>query len=370
MSAMRRGVAMRIEVIETNEGFERVRPDWERVHAGDPASDIFTTWAWFRGWLAGTTHPWRIFALHDGERYVGFFPLSLRERSRRGVRIAEFFLGGTPCSDHAGFICLPDYQREAVAALASALRREDAWNALRLQDVFDPKVDLLVAAFSGGDFEVRSIPDQGCPCTLLPASWDEYLQSFTNHTHRKKFRRIIREIDAQEDFRVEFATPERFKALLDIFLKLFRQRWPQVSDHNLAMKRTLLGSCFEAGTLLLPVLFYLGQPIAATAIFVDRKNSTLADYNGGWDQAYPQLSPGIRLQCYMVHYGITHGFRFFDFLRGEEPYKVREFGATLRYNRGFVIHRKDLKRYWEKGLDRLREIKDGRKETAGVYTAS
>ena len=358
---------MRIEVIETNEGFERIRQDWERVHAGDPASDIFTSWAWFRGWLAGTPFPWRIFALHSGDRYVGFFPLSLRERIRRGVRITEFFLGGSPHSDHTGYICLPEYHREAVAALASALQREGAWNVLCLQDVFDPKVDLLVAAFPQGDFEVRSTPEQGCPYILLPSCWDEYLKGFTNHSHRKKFRRFIREIEEQQDFRVEFATPGRFETLLEIFIELFRQRWPQASARNLAMKRTVLRSCFEAGTLLLPVLFYRDQPIAATAVFVDRKNSTLADYNGGWDQTYPQLSPGTRLQSFMVHYGITHGFRFFDFLRGEESYKVKDFGATLRYNRGFVIQRRDLKRYWEKGLDLLRELKDGRKETAGAY---
>lgn len=348
------------EVIDTLEGFEAIREVWEEIHDRDPAAGVFTSWAWFRGWLDGTPYPWKILALRSGEEYLAFLPLGVRARSRRGVRIHEFCMGGNPSSDHAGFLCRPERSSEVVAGLAAVLEEEN-WTILRLQDVFDPKVEQLVQALAGWRFEIRRGPDRACPYLALPGTWEAYLAQVPSSQHRRKFARYIREFRHGGEFRVELSTGESFGAHLEVLMRLFRQRWPHLPAVSLELKRQLLGRCFDAGLLLLPVLYYRDHPVAAQAVFVDVKNATLSDYNGGWDPDFPGVAPGNRLKCFLLHHAIGKGYRYFDFLRGNESYKKETFGAELRFNREFTVCRRDRKHYWEVGLDLLQELRPGRR---------
>jgi hypothetical protein len=49
---------MKVGLIDDMDAFEAARRDWENVYAQDPTSTIFTSWAWFRGWLQSNPTAW------------------------------------------------------------------------------------------------------------------------------------------------------------------------------------------------------------------------------------------------------------------------------------------------------------------------
>jgi CelD/BcsL family acetyltransferase involved in cellulose biosynthesis len=53
----------------------------------------------------------------------------------------------------------------------------------------------------------------------------------------------------------------------------------------------------------------------------------VALYNSGFDPDARAMSPGVVLIARTIEDAITRGFRRYDFLRGEEPYKYG-FGAV------------------------------------------
>ena len=54
-----------------------------------------------------------------------------------------------------------------------------------------------------------------------------------------------------------------------------------------------------------------------------RCGNKLWDYQTAYDHVFSDLSPGTVAICAAMDYGFEHGFDEFDFLNGEEPYKLR-----------------------------------------------
>ena len=83
---------------------------------------------------------------------------------------------------------------------------------------------------------------------------------------------------------------------------------------------------FQNGTLFLPVLWHKDRPLGALAFFVDPLKKTMLFHMAGRDETAEVVPPGLVLHGYCIRYAIEQGFRTYDFLRGNEPYKYT-FGA-------------------------------------------
>ena len=42
----------RVETIQDDEGFTRLRPEWEELLAASPSDTVFLTWEWLHTWWA------------------------------------------------------------------------------------------------------------------------------------------------------------------------------------------------------------------------------------------------------------------------------------------------------------------------------
>lgn len=73
-----------------------------------------------------------------------------------------------------------------------------------------------------------------------------------------------------------------------------------------------------------------GTPVGAVYGFLWQ--NVFAYYNGGWDHAYANLSLGTVLMYRTIATVTDLGIHTFDFLRGDEQYKYRPFGAWDRYD--------------------------------------
>jgi hypothetical protein len=82
-------------------------------------------------------------------------------------------------------------------------------------------------------------------------------------------------------------------------------------------------------------MFFLsadGQPVAVTFCFNYRGRIYMYQSNAHGSDAVMKCSPGFIVRSVAMTEGIAEGMRVFDFLRGDEEYKYREWNAVKSQN--------------------------------------
>lgn len=340
---------IQINLIDDICQFDKLQAEWNAVYAADPHTTIFVSWAWLRGWCETTLDRWLVLAARpdDTSPAVAFLALSAETTSRR------LHMGGNPWADHTGFVCLPEYEEEAIEALATFVQKQLRWDNFNMRDVHDPRLDLFIGHFSTRRFIVQKNAGISCPYIPLPNSWEQYLQDFVGSRTRKNLRRFTRLIEGLNGFRTTQARADNLAHHIDTLLMLYQMRWGEKPKEALDRFRFIFHRCFENDCLWLSILWDADTPVVATVAFVDRHKKVLADYIGGWDDQFTRLSPGSVMTGYSIQYAIENGFREFDFLRGDESYKL-SFGAKERFNTNVTITRQSLRLTAKKLLKRVR----------------
>ncbi|MDA1232767.1 MAG: hypothetical protein O2856_18520, partial [Planctomycetota bacterium] len=119
---------MEVEIVETYEGFCGIRDHWDRVHLLDTEADYFLSWRWLSEVLRANPGRWRILAVresHGSRDYVCFLPLQLSTRwsqSRSQFETEIEAAGRLSWAQYEGFICRPDNEELAIAAVSEAIR--------------------------------------------------------------------------------------------------------------------------------------------------------------------------------------------------------------------------------------------------------
>ncbi|WP_320197700.1 GNAT family N-acetyltransferase [Agrobacterium sp. rho-13.3] len=338
---------MRIDVIDTLPGFDALRESWDRVFMADPHAQHFLSWVWLRAYLKRRGR-WLVLALREkqeGSPYVAFFPLRVvtQRDKKTGRFFDELIMAGNFAADYTGFVTLPDYENHAVAGFCSFIK-EQRWTNLKLDYLSGPpsRRDAMIRALQGPLVMFRdntpksrnNINNSVCPVVALPATFDEYLETSMSSQTRQKLRRFLRRIENDDSYHITLATPETIKRDLNILFDLWRTRWAPIKGKEktetlIYATREMLMDSFADGNLDVPVLWHGEQPLGALANIVDRQKGTILFYITGRDETWTTPSPGLILHGYCIRRAIEMGFKHYDFLRGNEPYKYM-FGAEDR----------------------------------------
>jgi CelD/BcsL family acetyltransferase involved in cellulose biosynthesis len=111
---------------------------------------------------------------------------------------------------------------------------------------------------------------------------------------------------------------------------------------------SMLRQCARAGLAHVVMLLDGHTPVAGAAALINRKDRSLGLYLTAFDECYAQCSPGRVVISAMIRDAIDMKMRVFDFLRGEEPYKM-QFGGVSRHNRTLIIERPTLQAALRRG---------------------
>lgn len=347
---------MHVDVIDEIESLQRLSKDWQAVYASDPQAQYFLSWDWMSARLRSLSGPWLVLAarpLDNGAAYVGFFPLRLRMATNaEGVLINKASMAGNYAADFTGFICAPELERQVASAFSAHLRTMH-WAELGLEYMHcsADRLRSLLAGFDVDQFVTQRVSATNkdnvdnliCPYIALPGSFDDYLAVLSANT-RQKLRRLLRKVENGSEFAIAEATPGTLERDLDVLLALWAQRWGERKGANTEplqsqiRKAVLLAA--GAGSLFMPVMWASERPVGVLASFLDPKKSHLLFYVAGRDETYRGPSPGLVLHTYSIRHAIAHGYRVYDFLRGNEPYKY-SFGASERGIANLVIRTVD-----------------------------
>ncbi len=301
---------------------------WNRL-IGRSSTDVpFLTWqfqtAWWRAFGAGPLH---LFGVQDGAgEWVGALPLyEVAGPEGRVLRL----VGGVDVADYLDLVAVRGREEEVWKALLGTLAGV-SWRALDLRPVpaESPTPGLLAALASAAGLACRAEREDRCPVLDLPPTWDAYLAGLSGKD-RHELRRKLRRAEAARP-RVEVGrTPAAVTAATDTFLALHRKskvgKARFMDDRMEAFFREAAVALAAAGWAALWLLWL--EDRAAAALFCLEYGGTVALYNSGFEPDARAHSPGVVLIARTIEDAIAHGFRRYDFLRGEEPYKYG-FGAT------------------------------------------
>jgi CelD/BcsL family acetyltransferase involved in cellulose biosynthesis len=300
---------------------------WNRLVERCSTPVPFSTWqfqtAWHRAFGGGSL---QLFAAQDGAGdWVGLLPLYEAETpDGPALRL----VGGVDVADYLDLIAVAGREEEVWKALLPAVAAQP-WRRLDLRPIpgASPTASLLPALAASAGLGSRVEVEDRCPLIDLPASWEAYLAGLSGKD-RHELRRKLRRAEAARPHIEVARTPAAMGALMDGFLALHRRS--KVGKARF-MDRRMEGFFRELGSLLaeagLAALWLLRlDERPAAALFCLEYGGRVALYNSGFDPEARAMSPGVVLIARTIEDAIARGFRHYDFLRGEEPYKYG-FGA-------------------------------------------
>jgi CelD/BcsL family acetyltransferase involved in cellulose biosynthesis len=152
---------------------------------------------------------------------------------------------------------------------------------------------------------------------------------------RRDVRRLERELLNTDRVKLHSVTRlDELPQAMNILVELHQRRRTMlgekgcfVSDRFLGFYRDVVPELLRRGQVQFHWLELDGKPVAAEYQLVG--NGTLYAYQAGVDPESMEHQPGKLINLAILRQGIERGYRAFDFLRGDEPYKVR-FGAQPR----------------------------------------
>ena len=312
-------------------GDERLVVAWEELCKSVPAATTFHSPIWQKAVIETQAKPdrLRLLTLSKGEQLVAVLPLSVRDDG-----LLETLAPGV--SDYLDPLIHPEHEEAAWPLLIRLLAgmRSRKWKTLTLHNIRDdsPAREFLKKLAGREGFEVEERTIENCPRIALPATWDDYLVSLEAH-ERKETRRKLNKAVTKGNARIVRCSvdPVEIAATLPIALSLMEQA---PGEKGLAVKNTLRPllelagpSLIAQGQLWLTTLYINDRPAACTLQFLHSTGPQL--YNCGFDSALREWSPGVVLIAMIIQQAIESGARFFDLLRGQEPYKYK-LGAVDR----------------------------------------
>ena len=329
---------MRIDRISTIAELDAERDRWEQVETRDDHATVFMTWKFFRAYIGASRYRVFVLALRDGDETIAYLPLaaggSLFDR--------ELFLGGNPTADYAGMLALPERADEALTAFAEALLAEP-WDAFNVLDVADPRLETLVQRLvAHGAKLAETFEHCGVSCEL-PDSWETYINERISSKTRVNTVRVERRMaEALPGFRISEPTAETLDRHIDAMIEVNHARWGGSLRNARRRYGVLFRHAFELGIVRMFVYWDGDRPIAGATAFVDKPRSSFGLYMIGFDEEYEKLSPGKGIIGRAIRAAIEDGYRHFDFLRGDEPFKLR-YATDRRVTASYRVVRPGLR---------------------------
>ncbi len=318
---------IRIERVETLEGFHSLQAAWQELLQTTANTTPFLTWEWQFSWWRHYGHQHRLYILaayQDG-LLAGIAPLMLVRQPRLGFTYRLLRPIGTPDLDQGGLLVRHDDPQVLSALLGGLAQHAATWDVLKLDHVlFDPlDHHTLQRAFPGDMFSISAQSDAQLYIPLV-GDWETYFQGLSRNLRRdltKRANRAGRQSEVTfEQYAGERLTPHVLSELFDINAN---GRYPHLyeSENDRNFHFELAERMASAAWLRLFLLRVDG--VAAASCYGFLYGGRYADWRTAYRREFAQLGVGNLLLMHVLRFGFEQHLTEIDFLRGAEDYKLR-----------------------------------------------
>ncbi len=290
------------------------RSVWDDLVRSCPDATPFQTSAWLNAWWVafGRAHVPHILGVFEGADLVAAMPLYATSFPWRALRTV-----GTGNSDYLAPLVRPGY----LDAFAESLREYvDSLTDIDLIDLHQIRENNpLVAGWPEVEVQAR------CCVLELTGTFGEYTKGLS-----KSLRYEVKRL-GKPTYSAGIATaesPEQAVQYLQDFFGLHARRWHKrglpgafASRRIRAFHEAFVADAVRHDELRLSVLFHEGTVVGA--VYAMKARTGTYFYQSGFEPAAKSLSPGTVLVAHSIRRAFEDGCAVFDFLRGDEPYKLR-----------------------------------------------
>lgn len=341
------GVAT-LQIIRTSEGLELLGPEWKELYLRSKPRNPFLSHAWTHAcWLAQQrpSEPF-ILTLRDAGKLIAIAPLCIE--NRLGLRVLRFI--GDDRSDYLGFLCAPEVDGLEQSMLDRLLALGGEWDIALLRQLTDSYTGLHQSPLPPG---VRSQLTEWirAPHCKAEGDWESFHKSGPSWLRemRKRSRRFSRDGHKAECFRGQKAI-----ARLGEVSRIEAHSWKgreQSTRLQPGPGRELLERAFEIlgsrGEMELWLAFVDEQAVAFQIDFV--MDDRVWHYQCAYDERFGHTRAGSILTYQALQSAWERGVREFDYLSGEEPYKLERTNAS-RSIYHLAAHRRTARGWLAYGL--------------------
>jgi CelD/BcsL family acetyltransferase involved in cellulose biosynthesis len=336
---------VKVEYLTSPSAFDAFAEEWDGLLTVDNPAHLFLSRDWQRVWWkhmqSGTLAV--VTVRDEANALAGVMPLFIQPAHDAG-RVVHI-VGCEDVTDYLDFPLQPGCEEAALDAWLGFMLSDSfpGWDIIDLCNIQEtsPVYAMLPRLARAWGLNVETRQQDVCPVVTLPGDYEDYLM-LLDGKQRHELRRKRKRAEAQgAGFYV--VGPERdLDEEIDAFLELMALSAAEKADflqepgHRAFFHETgkLL---YDRGVLNLVFLTVGGQRAAAMWQFSYGKRMML--YNSGLDaETFSYLSPGIVLLTYSIGDAIRRGFRYYDFLRGDETYKYRMGAETTTVHNIIIKH--------------------------------
>ena len=310
-------------VVRNAKEFASLEGEWDDLYRHSPRATPFQSWAWLYSWWEsyGEGYELRLVTVRDGEGLlVGILPLMLERRWGLG----RLLLIGAGPTDYLDVLAREEWEQEVAQAGARVLKELDGW---RVADLWDVRPTAAVwDIFHGWEDPKTCFRRFGSP-VMDVRSWEELLASLSRN-HRSTVRRTLRRVQ-NDGVRSELAKSADAAQAATRWIALHQKAWkgrniaPEHLDkrfkaHLEAAARRMtargLGSISE---------FWRDGEVIASHFLVFGRDSVGEHLLGATQGTLRRYQISSLYIWDLVNVARARHSNYLDFLRGEEPYKLR-----------------------------------------------
>jgi len=312
-----------VEIVRDAQAFQALEEEWEELYEQCPSATPFQSWAWLYSWWEcyGEDYELRLVAVREGGLLVGLLPLMLERRWGFGRLL---LIGGDAMTPYKDVLAREGWEQEVAEAGARALKGLGGW---RVADLCDVRPTAAVwDIFYGWEGPKAYFRRFGSP-VMDVRPWDELLASLSRN-HRSTVRRTLRRVE-KDRVRSELAKPADAEEAATRWMALHQEAWkgrniaPEHLDerfkaHLVAAARRMtargLGGISE---------FWREGEVIAAHFLVFGRDSVGEHLLGATQETLRRYQVGSLYIWDLVNVARSRRSTYLDFLRGEEPYKLR-----------------------------------------------
>ncbi len=319
-----------------------LREAWEGILSRTTAGHAQLTREWLGSWweVFGPDKRLSLMTVADGGRVVGIAPLIVSKvLDRAGFTFRKLTFVGDGLTDYHDLLIANDRREETLRALFECIVRDkDRWDAIHFRNVRgdSPNLPIVREILRETSLTIFERVNIRSPHVVIDRDWTEYYGSL-----RKSMRSDIRRQSKHlaEMGEVEFVrlhevadAAEVLDTIGPVHRKCRQAQGGRSLYDNTRWCRfaSLILERFGARKALDLVLLKLsGRVIAYYFGFV--YDHVVYFWNTGFDPAFATVSPGKLLLHHAIQDSFREGYHGFDFMVGEEPYKL-QWTSTVRPN--------------------------------------
>lgn len=302
-----------------------IEEQWISLVLRSPMASVFQTFEWAVAWYEsyGKNKDLRIVVGFEDSKICFIMPLYVEE-SRNWLRLRSNTMRfiGDPRSDYLSVI-YDDTEKHHWGMLLEYLRKEltDCYTYKFFNVLLEIQNEDSLYSYLDNNMIYYRVNPENCYNIDLSISSPILRTKTLNYSKRK--------LEEMGELKYTVYKDEQLlKERLEIFFESHILQWSQKNapsmfknELNKDFYRNLVKRLFKHGRLHFSELQLNGQHIAVHFGFV--YTDRFYYYKPTYNIDYSKFSPGMLLMIRLIEETSLRGLQFFDFLRGDETYKVR-----------------------------------------------